>query len=317
MKPFRLPILAAGILCVAALSAPAAYSEDTDRKIAAFGDDTWALRVPDADGISFQGQANRDGAGGGTAQIMYPAPNMAGFIAALVTHGLINESSKTAERQRIQEQANRILEPYAEILSTLSYRALIEHASGKIDKASSPELIGSADSSSRTWIMEVTPLYVMTPDQRAIILDNTVRVFVNGSKNPSYARVIRVVSPPLAATSEEAIIKAWKDDDGARIRGASSDLLAESLKIALFDVSSTQTADERHRTFRYREGGFERIERAQLVSEQCDRQVLRTLRGWLLSIPSPHPTTCVAPTPKVEVAVSNESGDTMNSSDKE
>jgi hypothetical protein len=317
MKPFLRPGLATCILCLAAVCAPAAAGDDTAAKIPSFGSDNWALRVPEADGVSFQGQPNRDGAGGGTPQIMYPAPNMAGFIAALVTHGLINESSKNAERQRIQEQANRVLEPYADVLSALSYRALIEHASGKIDKASAPELIGPADSSSRTWVMEVTPLYVMTPDQRAIILDNTVRVFANGDSNPSYARVIRVVSPPLVETDGEAILKAWKNDDGALIRSTSSDLLAESLKVALEDVRAVQTAEERHRTFRYREGGFERIERAQLVSEECHRQVLRTLRGWLLSIPASRSTTCSAPAPKIEVAVSDEAGSTLNSGGKE
>ncbi|WP_036271186.1 hypothetical protein [Methyloversatilis universalis] len=304
--------LSTGLLCLAALCTPASASNDAAGKIPALGSSTWALRVPDANGVSFQGQANRDGAGGGTAQIMYPAPNMAGFIAALVTHGLINESSKTAERQRIQEQANRILEPYADVLSVLSYRTLIEHASGKIDSASSPELIGSAEASSRMWIMEVTPLYVMTPDQRAIVLDNTVRVFANGSKNPVYSRVIRVVSFPLEDMDETAIIKAWRDGDGALIRSASSDLLAESLKIALLDARSVQAAEERHRTFRYREGGFERIERAQLVSEECHRQVLRTLRGWLLSIPSSRHTTCSVSAHEVEIAASNKPENTPN-----
>ena len=39
------------------------------------------------------------------------------------------------------------------------------------------------------------------------------------------------------------------------------------------------------RTFRYVEGGKDRMERAQLVTPGCERVVVRTLRGWLLSIP--------------------------------
>jgi hypothetical protein len=36
---------------------------------------------------------------------------------------------------------------------------------------------------------------------------------------------------------------------------------------------------------RYNEGGTERMERAQVVSEQCGQLVLRTLRGNLISVP--------------------------------
>jgi hypothetical protein len=40
------------------------------------------------------------------------------------------------------------------------------------------------------------------------------------------------------------------------------------------------------RTVRYQEGGAEKIERAQVLEQQCGRTVLRTLRGWLLSVPA-------------------------------
>jgi hypothetical protein len=44
-------------------------------------------------------------------------------------------------------------------------------------------------------------------------------------------------------------------------------------------------AESPHRTFRYPEGGVEKMERAQLVEAHCGRALLRTLRGWLMSVP--------------------------------
>ncbi|MFL6661020.1 MAG: hypothetical protein ACJ8G7_02505, partial [Rhizobacter sp.] len=44
-----------------------------------------------------------------------------------------------------------------------------------------------------------------------------------------------------------------------------------------------------HRTFRYAEGAAPKIERAQLIERACTRAVVRTLRGWLLSIPQSRP----------------------------
>ena len=55
--------------------------------------------------------------------------------------------------------------------------------------------------------------------------------------------------------------------------------------MALSAMAPAQRAEAPQRTVRYRQGNAERIERAQVLAERCDRLLLRNLRGWLLSVP--------------------------------
>jgi hypothetical protein len=58
-------------------------------------------------------------------------------------------------------------------------------------------------------------------------------------------------------------------------------MYAQSLDIALPDIGGAGDSASPFRTVRYSEGGAERIERAQVLREQCGQVVLRTLRGNL------------------------------------
>ncbi|UUZ52375.1 hypothetical protein LP419_22905 [Massilia sp. H-1] len=62
-------------------------------------------------------------------------------------------------------------------------------------------------------------------------------------------------------------------------------MFAQSLDIALADVQATPGTAAPFKTVRFTEGGAERMERAQVLSEKCGQIVLRTLRGNLMSVP--------------------------------
>ena len=127
----------------------------------------------------------------------------------------------------------------------------------------------------------------MTQDQRALVLDNVISVYQPGEMaKPLYQTTIRVVSQPRTEQDVEAV---WKDNAGAALKAESTSLLAHSLTLALHEAGKP-AADEgapTFRTVRYREGEVEKMERAHVVSQACDRQVIKTLRGWLMSVPSP------------------------------
>jgi hypothetical protein len=127
-------------------------------------------------------------------------------------------------------------------------------------------------------------VYSLTQDQRAIVLDNTVAFYPEGgSKAPVYQNTVRVVSQPR---TEEDLAAYWSGEDGEKLKAEASALLAESLRIALAETRRGEAdAALVQKTFRYPEGSSERIERAGMVSESCDRLVLKTLRGWMLSVP--------------------------------
>lgn len=74
-------------------------------------------------------------------------------------------------------------------------------------------------------------------------------------------------------------------------------MLAHALDLVLSQViGPARTEDARERTFRYFEGGEEKMERARLVLDMCDRAVIRTLRSELMSIPLRTPPNRAAAT---------------------
>ena len=76
--------------CWAAKSAESDYGDGQ-----VIGDRSWSLRLPADDKIVFNGALNSDGGVVSSPSILYPAPNVGGFIAAVITHALIVESQKT------------------------------------------------------------------------------------------------------------------------------------------------------------------------------------------------------------------------------
>src|SRR5688572_12733203 len=70
---------------------------------------TWSIRAPELDQITIHGMANLDGAGVASVPMMYPAPNAVGFLAGIVTHGLINGAAKKKKKQRLVDAADQVL----------------------------------------------------------------------------------------------------------------------------------------------------------------------------------------------------------------
>ena len=269
----------------------------------------WSLRLPTIDKVVFRGSVNHDAAGMGTGAMMYPAPNAIGLLAAVLTHGLISSSARESQKSQMQSEADKVLQPFESVLSAFTNRRLMEEGLRRMSTAGSKRVIAPADASAGDWLIESAPVFSMTQDRGALVLDNVVRIYAPGSSKVNYAQTVRVVSRPLSAppsptapteaeTSSD-LAPLWLESEGRRLVDSSVALFAESLDIAL-DQASLPTVEEKspYRTFRYAEGGSERMERAQLVSESCGRTLIRTLRGWLMSIPaaSSLPLGC---TPKV------------------
>ncbi|MED5619759.1 hypothetical protein [Ideonella sp. BN130291] len=242
-----------------------------------------AVRLPADDRVVFRGMVSFDQAGTGAGAMLYPAPNVAGLLVAVLTHGAVMEATKNQEKARLQEAADKVLQPYQPVLSVLGYRELLQRALAEAASAAAfrPAEPGSMPDSD--WI-DMAPVYAMTQDQRAIVLDNVVAFYAAGnSKTPRYQNTIRVVS---RARTEDDPQTHWSAVNGEQIRTETAFLLRESLRIAAADAQrNAAVAEAPQKTYRYPEGSAERIERAGLVGESCGRLVLRTLRGWMLSVP--------------------------------
>lgn len=253
--------------------------------VAASGSASWSLRLAPDERVVYRGMVSFDGAGAAGAPMMYPAPNVAGLLAAVITHGLIVEAAKKEQKNRLQESADFVLSSYRAILDTFTYRDLMRRALEKTPAGPRGKLIEAAADSGRDRLVECAPVFSLTQDQRAIVLDNAVAIVTPGAPPAAaYRSTLRVVSTASAAEDPVAY---WTANDGERLKEASAQLVAESLDIAFADAAAVTTESEAvpFRTIRYREGAGEKIERAQVLSNRCGRMVIRTLRSSLMSVP--------------------------------
>ena len=249
------------------------------------GDRSWSLRLPADDKIVFNGALNSDGAGVSSPSILYPAPNVGGFIAAVITHALIVESQKTRQIKKAQEDADKVLDPYQSILSLITYQQLARPWVEKMQPGSGRRLVGATESPrSDEWLIDATPVFLMAQDRRTLNLDNLVSIRAPGApENIGLQYLVRVISPVVESEDPAG---AWLADAGKKLNEVSVWLFSESLNIATrMAIEGTDKNDQPFQTIRYLEGTTEKMERAQLISAHCGRLLIKTLRGSLMSVP--------------------------------
>ena len=280
-------ILIVPILLTACATGPVGSDTESAPKIISkplARDSNWSLRLPEMENVLYQGVVNHDSVGAGKGSMLYPAPHPAVFLAALITHGIINESVKSSQKTKLQEDADKVLLPYQAVLASYSYKELMQQGLVKVPIGGDKKLIGYSEKSATGWLVDSTPVFSMTQDQSAIIIDNLILVYASEQReDPAYTNIVRVVSQPWSGAD---LVNHWVADNGRKLKEASVSLFAESIEIALSDaINKAKPNNLAHKTFRYLEGRNEKMERGQLISEQCDRVVIRTLRDAPMSIP--------------------------------
>lgn len=257
-----------------------------------------ALKAPaDVATVEFHGTAIVDAAGPGAAPMLYPAPGLAGFAAALITHGLINEGIRSKEQKARLEANDRVLEPYRPMLAEYKPAELLRAAAERLPWHGPKQAIEPNQVPAAGWMVEVRPVFFLTQDQRALVLENLISAREVSSATASLTMTVRVVSQPR---TEENLPAAWSADSGAAMKAEAANLVAYSLLLAFGEARKQADANAAYRTVRYPEGGVEKIERAQVVAQVCNRMLIRTLRGWLLSVPAaakPDEPACVSTLP--------------------
>jgi hypothetical protein len=245
----------------------------------------WSLRLPKEEAVTFRGVVSFDSAGAGGGTMLYPGvAGIGGFVAAVITHGLLVESAKNTQRKALQDDADKVLLPYRAVLDGIKHPELMRKAVDRTASKKSGKLLGASEPGGAGWVLESAPAYGMTQDERALILENSVTIYRGGEgSKEAYQAVIRVVSQPRTEEHPQAF---WNGNEGVALKEEITSLLAHSLELALHDARAAGAADPAvFKTVRYREGAAEKMERAQLIARRCSREVIRTLRGWLMSVP--------------------------------
>lgn len=249
---------------------------------------------PDA-AVAFRGALNFDKAGGPEGQMMYPAPGLIGLFAAVLTHSAIVESGKNSQKTKIQEEADKVLLPYRDALAGFKASELLARGAQRLGAGGSRWRMQVGADAPADWVIEATPVFSLTQDQGAVVLDNAVAIYSAAAPTSRYENVIKVVSATTPSDTPETL---WGADQAKLLKATSASLFALSLDVALDEaVRGTPAAAGPQRTVRYTEGKVERMERAELLSEQCNRILMRTLRGWVMSVPSARPVAAAADAP--------------------
>lgn len=245
----------------------------------------WLLRLPLDEPVVYRGVVGFDGAGANSPSILYPAPNLVGLLAAVLTHGAIIESTKNDQKSKLQQDADKVLSPYRDILAKFSSRDLLRRALTKTANSANGASIEKSEDSGSVVVVASDPVFSLTQDQKAIVLDNTIDIQLPGTSSvAAYRNVIRIVSMPLNVAEPSSL---WLANDGQQLKDESVELVAVSIDIASLDAAiGTSQESLPYRTVRYREGSVEKMERAQILNNRCGRLLIRTLRGMLLSVPA-------------------------------
>lgn len=219
-------------------------------------------------GISAEAAAGPQG-----LNMLYPAPNAGGLLAAILTHALIAKGVQDAQRNAAQTAADRVLDAHAQAIAGITP----EWLSDAVRKRLPPALVARAGG----WTVQISPRFLLASDRRVLLLDNMLRVIEQHGSPPRFEGVVRVVSAPR---EEQDPLSYWTADDGRALMEESAALVAHSVQVGLSPLPAADP--QAQRTQRYRFGLTQRMERGQPLGQGCARVLLRNLRDILMSVPT-------------------------------
>jgi hypothetical protein len=256
-------------------SGPSLVSKDRD----------WILRLPKDDKVVYRGVVSLDGPDRASPSILYPASDAASLLAGIITHGILVGSANKIQKNKLQDKADEVLSPYHAVLDTFNHKELMQRALERTSMGGSKKLIEFSEKPEAGWLIESTPVFSITQDQSAIILDNSIAIYTpDAEPATAYRNNVKVVSQ---ARDGENLDGFWIANQGEKLKEESASLFAQSLDIAVGEATrGASDENNAYKTIRYLEGNTEKMERAQIVSERCNRVVIKTLRGSLMSVPA-------------------------------
>ena len=277
-----LAAIAAIVLAIWTVSAKAADdpSSDADITIPAL-----SLRVPKADIVAFAALPNDATVEGRQGSMLYTGPLVLAF-GELLAHGVYESNKQAKERNAKNSLSDIVLAPYQSALSHFTNADLMGRALQGLATHGDKMLIRFTERPGPGWLIESSPTFFMTQDARALVLQNSIVVHSPDAMSPAtFNGVVEVVGPPREVVGRDSE-NSWMIEDGARLQSASVDLLRESVSLALSEIHGDFAAHAAaFHTVRYPRGGSEKMERAQILRESPRRLVLKTLRGWIMSVP--------------------------------
>ena len=251
-------------------------------------DEIFQLHFPNQDKVQFLGKIDTSQKAGDGAAVMYPGEaGVAGFVAAIAAHSIAASSVKNSRKKQMQESANRILQPFSQVIEQLAFEQLYPQSltlPGNTAPTVNLEPY-SEHSADNKWIIESTPTFYVTLEKKDLILQNAIRIYESAKPdNSAYQNTIAVV---FNDTGTHLSNDGVPIDNGNPFASTVKNLFKESLDLAISDFINQQSPPDSYQTttVRYLEDGEKKVERGNVMISSCEKIVFKTLRKWIKSVP--------------------------------
>lgn len=242
------------------------------------------IKVDFKENVNFQGQYSYDDVGIDGGDILYPAPTAEVFIASIIVHAITANSMNNEEKTVVQKKADQVLKEYEGYLDNYEQEELIESVLASINQKYAFGLVKSNTAPiDQGFVLNSQPVFFVSQDQRSIVLKHLMSLSRSHElKSVVYKNIVEVSSKRIES---DDLPSYWLANDNLPI--LAGQLYAESLELFLDDVlDKFENNLNKEKTFRFQQNGKTHYERGTLVKHHCGQTTIRTLRGWLKSIPS-------------------------------
>lgn len=250
-------------------------------------DGVWVAVVGKDRAFPFNGEY-RDGKTQHGYQMLYPAPNFAGFLAGVATHAVLQSAQNDAHIEAQRKASGEILAPYQQVLGEILVHDSFRNALLMSESGTGINMVELSGDSTAPQVY-LAAHAIMAQSRRALIVDLVAKIKDSSvpDDDVGYVHKVRVISDPVDTHDDSVNANQyWLADDGRQLKQTVTSLLARA--IDLFMADATQhllPLSDKQVTARYQFGDERRTERAVLLEQSCARQTIRTLRGWVLSVP--------------------------------
>lgn len=226
-----------------------------------------------------------------SSAMLYPAITPVDFFASVLAHAAVSESVRNSHKNSLQSTADRVIEPYRAYSDSLKNKNLVNQL--KEIALSRGFTLNKYENSQHDddLILDITPIYLLNKTEETLILRNQFLVYKKKyqSKKGKQKRLLfqNQIEVLSGATIQGSAQEYWLNNDGENLKNEMNQLFSESLNLIAERISSTaKDTNVKYKNYRYNDGDSIVFERAIALSENCEKVIFKTLRGWLKSIPA-------------------------------
>jgi hypothetical protein len=231
--------------------------------------------------IDIRGEYNVSNAVDSAGILYQGGAGIAGLLAQIATHAVINDNVRDGQLSAAQSDANKVLQPISHLIADMDTAHITvedaEEYSLAIPSVTSGEHIKSR------------PIFFVAANFSSISLKNIVWIDgVSASKRKSknkykYSNLIQVSSRKFTNEEKKALLEPENADF---LKKELQNLFHESLTIASREVKGNyRNSKNKMETFRLLGSSSKRYFRAEKVDTINDKLIVRNLRSWLVAMP--------------------------------